>query len=77
MLDAISAGANVIALIAVDPNLVQLGLKSAKEAGVLVVSGSNGIDDPNPVANPPKARSGSSSTSARITLRSGEGTPIG
>lgn len=49
MLDAISAGAKVIVNIAIDPNLVQQGLQAAKRAGVLVVSGSNGIDTPNPV----------------------------
>jgi ribose transport system substrate-binding protein len=53
MLDAISAGSKVIALIAVDPAAVQLGLKAAKDAGVLVVSGSSGIDSPNPIAKPP------------------------
>jgi ribose transport system substrate-binding protein len=52
LLDAVSAGANVIVLVAVDPAAVQLGLKAAKEAGVLVVSGSNGIDTPNPVGKP-------------------------
>lgn len=52
ILDAVSAGSNVIALIAVDPAAVQLGLKAAKDAGVLVVSGSSGIDSPNPIAKP-------------------------
>jgi ribose transport system substrate-binding protein len=52
MLDAISAGADVIANIAIDPNLVQQGLRAAKKANVLVVSGSNGIDTPNPVQKP-------------------------
>jgi ribose transport system substrate-binding protein len=52
ILDAVSAGSKVIALIAVDPSAVQLGLKAAKNAGVLVVSGSNGIDTPNPVEKP-------------------------
>lgn len=52
ILDAVSAGSNVIVLVAVDPAAVQLGLKAAKEAGVLVVSGSNGIDSPNPVVKP-------------------------
>jgi ribose transport system substrate-binding protein len=52
ILDAVSAGAKVVVLVAVDPAAVQLGLKAAKEAGVLVVSGSNGIDTPNPVAKP-------------------------
>lgn len=52
MLDAISAGANVIANIAIDPNLVQQGLHAAKRAKVPVVSGSDGIDTPNPVEKP-------------------------
>lgn len=52
MLDAISAGAKVIVNIAIDPNLVQQGLQAAKHSGVLVVSGSNGIDTPNPVSKP-------------------------
>lgn len=52
MLDAISAGAKVIVNIAIDPNLVQQGLQAAKSAHVLVVSGSNGIDTPNPVQKP-------------------------
>jgi ribose transport system substrate-binding protein len=52
MLDAVSAGADVIVNIAVDPNLVQLGLSEAKKAGIPVVSGSNGIDTPNPVIRP-------------------------
>jgi ABC-type sugar transport system substrate-binding protein len=52
ILDAVSAGSDVIALIAIDPAAVQLGLKAAKDAGVLVVSGSSGIDSPNPVAQP-------------------------
>jgi ribose transport system substrate-binding protein len=52
ILDAVSAGANVVVLVAVDPAAVQLGLKAAKDANVLVVSGSNGIDTPNPVVKP-------------------------
>ncbi|MBN8993643.1 MAG: sugar ABC transporter substrate-binding protein [Rhizobiales bacterium] len=52
ILDAVSAGANVVVLVAVDPAAVQLGLKAAKDANVLVVSGSNGIDSPNPVVKP-------------------------
>lgn len=58
MLDAISAGAKVIANIAIDPNLVQQGLRAAKKAGVLVVSGSNGIDAPNPVQTPANGKLG-------------------
>ncbi len=49
ILDAISSGANVIATIAIDPNLIQLALSEAKKAGIPVVAGSNGIDSPNPV----------------------------
>lgn len=52
MLDAISNGARVIATIAINPNLVQQGLRAAKKAHVLVVSGSDGIDTPNPVEKP-------------------------
>ncbi|MBO9127890.1 MULTISPECIES: sugar ABC transporter substrate-binding protein [unclassified Rhizobium] len=52
MLDAVSSGANVIVNIAIDPNLVQLGLGAAKKANIPVVSGSNGIDSPNPTAKP-------------------------
>lgn len=52
MLDAISSGAKVIANIAIDPNLVQQGLQAAQKAHVLVVSGSDGIDTPNPVEGP-------------------------
>lgn len=58
MLDAISAGADVIATTAIDPNLVQQGLQAAKKADVLVVSGSNGIDSPNPVAEPESGKLG-------------------
>ena len=49
ILDAISWGANVVVTVAIDPNLIQLALSKAKEAGVLVVAGSNCIDQPNPV----------------------------
>jgi ribose transport system substrate-binding protein len=58
MLDAISAGADVIATTAIDPNLVQQGLRAAKKADVLVVSGSNGIDTPNPVSQPDSGKLG-------------------
>ena len=47
MLDAVSSGADAIINIAIDPNLVQLGLGAAQEAGIPVASGSNGIDTPN------------------------------
>jgi ribose transport system substrate-binding protein len=49
LLDAISWGANVVVTVAIDPKLVQLALRKAQDAGVLVVAGSNGIDEPNPV----------------------------
>lgn len=52
ILSGISSGADVIATIAIDPNLVQQGLKAAKTAGIPVVAGSNGIDTPNPVKEP-------------------------
>jgi ribose transport system substrate-binding protein len=42
----------VIANIAIDPNLVQQGLRAAGKSHVVVVSGSNGIDTPNPVQKP-------------------------
>lgn len=52
ILSGISAGSDVIATIAIDPNLIQQGLKAAKKAGIPVVAGSNGIDSPNPVKAP-------------------------
>nr|WP_281381755.1 sugar ABC transporter substrate-binding protein [Conexibacter arvalis] len=58
ILDAISAGADVVATTAIDPNLVQQGLRAARRAGVLVVSGSNGIDSPNPVREPEAGKLG-------------------
>ena len=71
ILDAVSAGSKVIVLVAVDPAAVQLGLKAAKDAGVLVVSGSNGIDTPNPVDEARRrTHFGSPSTSARTMRRS-------
>lgn len=47
ILNAITWGAKVIALIAITPSAVQTGLAAAKKAGVLVVSGSSGISSPN------------------------------
>jgi ribose transport system substrate-binding protein len=58
ILDAVSSGADAIALIAIDPAAVQLGLKAAKDAGILVVSGSSGIDTPNPVISPGEGKLG-------------------
>jgi ribose transport system substrate-binding protein len=49
MLNAISWGADIILNVGIDPNLVQQGLKAAKDKGVIVGSGSNAIDDPNPI----------------------------
>jgi ribose transport system substrate-binding protein len=49
ILDAVSSHVDVIATIAIDPNLIQLSLSEAKKAGIPVVAGSNGIDTPNPV----------------------------
>jgi ABC-type sugar transport system substrate-binding protein len=54
MLDALSSGANLLLTAALDPDLIQLGLSKAKEAGVPVVSSSAGTDTPNPVITPPK-----------------------
>ena len=53
MLDALSSGANLLLTAALDPDLIQLGLSKAKEAGVPVVSSSAGTDTPNPVITPP------------------------
>lgn len=47
ILNAIAWGADVIGAVAIDPNLVQSGLQAAKEAGVLVVSGSSALSEPN------------------------------
>ncbi len=47
ILNAIAWGANVIGLVAIDPNLVQSGVQAAKEKGVLVVSGSSALSEPN------------------------------
>jgi ribose transport system substrate-binding protein len=58
MLNAISAGAKVIVNLAIDPNLVQQGLRAAKKAGVLVVSGSNGLSQPNPTPKLAKGKLG-------------------
>jgi len=58
MLNAISAGAKVIVNLAIDPNLVQQGLRAAKKAGVLVVSGSSGLSSPNPTYKPGRGKLG-------------------
>ena len=52
ILDALSAGANVIMTVSIDPRFIQLALQAAKKAGVPMISGSAGIDTPNPVIKP-------------------------
>jgi ABC-type sugar transport system substrate-binding protein len=52
MLNAISWGAEAIANMSIAPELVQQGLRAAKEAGVTVFSGDNGIESPNPTIKP-------------------------
>jgi ribose transport system substrate-binding protein len=52
MLNAISSGADVIANVAIDPRLVQTGLKAAKQAGIPVVSASSALSSPNPEVKP-------------------------
>lgn len=47
ILNAVSWGAKVIALIAITPSAVQTGLQAAKKAGALIVSGSSGLSTPN------------------------------
>lgn len=48
ILDAISWGADVIAVVSGDPLVLQQGLAAAYAAGIPIISGSNGTDDPNP-----------------------------
>ena len=48
ILDAIAWGADVIATISLDARSVQQGIVAANEAGIPIVSGSSGADDPNP-----------------------------
>lgn len=52
MLNAIAWGAKVILNIAIDANAVQSGLRAAKKANVIVASGSNGVESPNPSIKP-------------------------
>lgn len=47
ILNAVSWGAKVIALIAISPSAVQTGLAAAKKAGAIIVSGSSGLSSPN------------------------------
>jgi ribose transport system substrate-binding protein len=51
--NAVSWGAKVIELIAIDPKTVQTGLKVAAQAGALIVSADNSGSEPNPVLPPP------------------------
>ncbi len=53
ILNAISWGAKVIVLLAIDPSTVQTGLSAAKKAGVVISAASNGLSSPNPTVNPP------------------------
>lgn len=53
ILNAVSYGADVIALIAISPATVQSGLEAAERAGIVVVSGSSGISEPNDTLEPP------------------------
>jgi ribose transport system substrate-binding protein len=53
ILNAVSWGAQVIALIAITPSAVQTGLQAAKNAGALIVSGSSGLSTPNATVTPP------------------------
>lgn len=47
ILNAISWGADIIACIAIDPSGIQQSLQAAKDAGIICISGSAGIDSPN------------------------------
>jgi ribose transport system substrate-binding protein len=52
ILDAISAGANIVFTIGIDANFIQLALNAAKANGVPIISGSEGTDSPNPILKP-------------------------
>ncbi len=54
ILNAVSWGAKVIALIAITPSAVESALHAAKRAGAIIVSGSSGLNSPNPTIAPPK-----------------------
>lgn len=54
ILNAVSWGAKVIALIAITPSAVEAALQAAKKAGAIIVSGSSGLNSPNPTVQPPK-----------------------
>ncbi len=49
ILNAIAWNADVIMTISLDPRSFQEGLNAAKTAGIPIVSGSSGTDDPNPI----------------------------
>ncbi|MDO4269454.1 MAG: sugar ABC transporter substrate-binding protein [Eubacteriales bacterium] len=51
IMDAVSWGADAICCFSVDAASVQQGLTAAKDAGIPVVSASNGTDDPNEGTN--------------------------
>jgi ribose transport system substrate-binding protein len=53
ILNAVSWGANVIALIAITPSTVQTALRAAQAAGITIVSGSSGLSSPNATVTPP------------------------
>lgn len=53
ILNAVSWGADVIALIAITPSAVQTGLQAAEKSGALIVSGSSGLSTPNATVAPP------------------------
>jgi ribose transport system substrate-binding protein len=53
ILNAVSWGANVIALIAITPSAVQTSLRAAQAAGITIVSGSSGLSSPNAAVTPP------------------------
>jgi ABC-type sugar transport system substrate-binding protein len=53
ILNAVSWGADVIALIAITPSAVQTGLRAAEAAGIKIVSGSSGLSTPNAVIAAP------------------------
>jgi ribose transport system substrate-binding protein len=53
ILNALNWGAEVILLVAVDPNAVQTGLSAAKKNGALIASTSNGLSEPNETVEPP------------------------
>ncbi len=51
IMNAISWEADIIITISLDARSVQQGIQAANQAGIPIVSGSNGTDDPNPRLN--------------------------